>query len=130
MGLIFELGQHIYASFSGQPKPNDTEKDVTIKLHTSRPGGVMRGNGRIGFSLDNLTYDAQSMVVKYGEQVTVYAEGDEFQVDDYNTSYYYCVGFYSESNDVLKTFTDDNILHRYTFTATGDMEISAGWIRR
>lgn len=130
MGLIFEPGQHIYASFSGQPKPNDTEKEVTIILHASRPGGVMRGNGRIGFSLDNLTYGLQSTVVKYGEQVTVYAEGDEFQVDEYNTSYYYCVGFYSESNSTLKSFTDDNIRHSYTFTATKDMEISAGWQKR
>ena len=59
-------------------------------------------------------------------KVTIYAEGDEI-VGDYSVTHYYCIGFYLDSGAAIKTFSDTNRLHSYTFTATKDMDISADW---
>lgn len=117
--------QHIYAAFSGESKPADAPETVTIKLYSNKAGGSLGGKGKVGFSLGNLSY-AETKVVKYGETVTVYAEGDE-RVGDYNVSHYFCIGFYLDSGAVLKTYTDYERLHSYTFAATRDMDISADW---
>lgn len=119
--------QHIYASFSGEAIPDGAPSQVTIKLYANKVDGTMRGKGKVGFSPGSLSYITQTKVVKYGEKVTIYAEGDEVQIDDYNTTYYYCVGFYLNSGTSLTTYTDNIRLHSYTLTATRDVDISAGW---
>ena len=81
---------------------------------------------REGFSSGSLSYTSQTKTVKYGEEVTIYAEGDEI-VGDYSVTHYYCIGFYLDSGAAIKTFSDTNRLHSYTFTATKDMDISADW---
>lgn len=113
--------QHIYASFSGEAAPDGAPSQVTIKISANG------GDGKVGFSLGSVSYILQTKVVKYGEKVTIYAEGDEVQIDDYNTTYYYCTGFYLNSGASLTTFSDNAILHSYTFTATRDIEILPRW---
>ena len=117
--------QHIYASFSGQANPNGAPSQVTIKLYSSA-GGASGGKGKVGFSAGSLSYSAQTKTVKYGEEITIYAEGDEI-VGDYSVTHYYCTGFYLDSGAAIKTFSDTNRLHSYTFTATRNMDISADW---
>ena len=124
MGLIFEPGQHIYASFSGEATPGGTPSQVTIRLDNT-DGSPKGGKGKVGFSPSNLSL-SQTKTVNYGEEVTIYAEGDEI-VGDYNVTHYYCTGFYLDSGSALKTFSDNARLHSYTFTATRDMDISAIW---
>lgn len=113
--------QHIYASFSGQANPDGAPSQVTISL------GTNGGHGKVGFSYGNLTSTRQTKTFKYGDKVTIYAEGDEVQLDDYNTTYYYCVGFLIDGGGTLKTFSDNARLHSYTFTATRDIAVSASW---
>lgn len=117
--------QHIYASFSGEANPDGAPSQVTIRLSSST-GGATGGKGKIGFSSGSLSYTSQTKTVKYGEEVTIYAEGDEI-VGDYSVTHYYCIGFYLDSGAAIKTFSDTNRLHSYTFTATKDMDISADW---
>lgn len=117
--------QHIYASFSGEANPDGAPSQVTIRLSSST-GGATGGKGKIGFSSGSLSYTSQTKTVKYGEEVTIYAEGDEI-VGDYSVTHYYCIGFYLDSGTAIKTFSDTNRLHSYTFTATKDMDISADW---
>lgn len=117
--------QHIYASFSGEANPDGAPSQVTIRLSSST-GGTTGGKGKIGFSSGSLSYTSQTKTVKYGEEVTIYAEGDEI-VGDYSVTHYYCIGFYLDSGAAIKTFSDTNRLHSYTFTATKDMDISADW---
>lgn len=119
--------QHIYAAFSGEATPDGAPSQVTIKLYANKANSTMGGKGKVGFSSGSLSYTTQTKVVKYGEKITIYAEGDEMQIDDYNTTYYYCVGFYLNSGASLTTYTDNIRLHSYTFIATRDMDISAGW---
>lgn len=113
--------QHIYASFSGQANPDDAPSQVTISLSTNG------GHGKIGFSYSNLTSTIQTKTFKYGDKVTIYAEGDELQLDDYNVTYYYCTGFLIDGGGTLKTFSDNARLHSYTFTATRDITVYASW---
>lgn len=113
--------QHIYASFSGQAAPDGAPSQVTIKLSANG------GHGKVGFSLSNTSYTLQTKVVNYGEKVTIYAKGDEVQVDDYTTTYYYCTGFYLNSGASLTTFSDIAGLQSYTFTATRDIAVYASW---
>jgi hypothetical protein len=120
-------GTHICAAFSGQASPDGAPSQVTIKLYSSA-GGASGGKGKVGFSAGSLSYSAQTKTVKYGEEVTIYAEGDEI-VGDYSVIHYYCTGFYLDSGAAIKTFSDTNRLHSYTFTVTRDMDISADWKR-
>ena len=120
-------GAHICAAFSGQASPDGAPSQVTIKLYSSA-GGASGGKGKVGFSAGSLSYSAQTKTVKYGEEVTIYAEGDEI-VGDYSVIHYYCTGFYLDSGAAIKTFSDTNRLHSYTFTVTRDMDISADWKR-
>lgn len=113
--------QHIYASFSGQAAPDGAPSQVTIKISANG------GHGKVGFSLGSVSYTTQTKVVGYGEKVTIYAKGDEVQVDEYNTTYYYCTGLYLGSGAALKTFSDIVGLQSYTFTATRDIEILPRW---
>lgn len=92
----------------------------------SSAGGASGGKGKVGFSAGSLSYSVQTKTVKYGEEITIYAEGDEI-VGDYSVTHYYCTGFYLDSGAAIKTFSDTNRLHSYTFTATRDMDISADW---
>ena len=116
----------IYASFSGQATPDGAPSQVTIKLYSSKADGSLGGKGKVGFSSGSLSYTTQTKVVGYGEKVTIYAEGDEI-VGDYTTTHYYCTGFFLDSGAALKNFFDNARLQSYTFTATRDMDISAGW---
>ena len=118
--------QHIYASFSGQATPDGSPSQITIKLYSSKADGTIGGKGKIGFSSGSLSYTSQTKTVNYGDNVTIYAEGDEL-VGDYNVTHYYCTGFYLDSGAAIKTFSDINRMHSYTFTAREDMDISADW---
>lgn len=118
-------GTHICAAFSGQANPDGAPSQVTIKLYSSA-GGASGGKGKVGFSAGSLSYSTQTKTVKYGEEITIYAEGDEI-VGDYSVTHYYCTGFYLDSGAAIKTFSDTNRLHSYTFTATRNMDISADW---
>ena len=118
-------GAHICAAFSGQANPDGAPSQVTIKLYSSA-GGASGGKGKVGFSAGSLSYSTQTKTVKYGEEITIYAEGDEI-VGDYSVTHYYCTGFYLDSGAAIKTFSDTNRLHSYTFTATRNMDISADW---
>ena len=115
-------GAHICAAFSGNPAGIPSQ--VTIKLYSSS-GSITGGKGKVGFSPSNLSL-SQTKTVNYGEEVTIYAEGDEI-VGDYDVTHYYCTGFYLDSGVALKTFSDIERLHSYTFTATRNMDISADW---
>lgn len=113
--------------------PKALELSRSLREHPELPdqlyssaGGASGGKGKVGFSAGSLSYSAQTKTVKYGEEITIYAEGDEI-VGDYSVTHYYCTGFYLDSGAAIKTFSDTNRLHSYTFTATRNMDISADW---
>ena len=64
--------------------------------------------------------------MNYGEEVTIYAEGDEI-VGDYDVTHYYCTGFYDATGTCLKSYTDENPQRSYTFRATANIDLQPIW---